>query len=105
MTLVAMRLEGPARRIAIAIAVLILVMAAAIIITIVKYGDSRSADNTAIAEGQTALYAQQLRTAITDEGGIVDGYAGDGNPADLKDLAGRHRDFRTALRLLRTSPG
>ncbi len=100
-----LRLEGPARRIAAAIALVILLVGVAVGIAIWRYGVSRDSDNTALAESQTQLLAQQARTAITDEGGLVDAYAGDKDQADLRELSDVRRGLRRALAGLRRSEG
>jgi methyl-accepting chemotaxis protein len=80
-------------------------VALAVGIAIVRYGDSRSADNKALAESQTQFLAQQVRTDVTDEGGIADAYGGDGDPADLTDLENVKRHLTQALHDLKESPG
>ena len=99
------RLQGPARRIAVAIGILVVLVVLAVGIAIVRYGDSRSADNEALAESQTQFFAQQVRTDITDEGGIADAYGGDADPADLADLEKVKRSLTQALHSLKESPG
>ena len=97
------RLEGPARRIAIAIAVVVALLVAAIAVAIWRYEASRDSDNAALRESQTQLVAQQARTALTDEGGIVSAYASNKDPADLFALQGRRRQLRRALDTLQAS--
>ena len=99
------RLQGPAKRIAIAIGVLVVLVVVAVGLAIVRYGDSRNADRKALDESQTQFFAQQVRTDITDEGGIGDAYGGDANPADLADLARVKRSLSQALRSLKESSG
>jgi methyl-accepting chemotaxis protein len=69
----------------------------AITVAIWLYEDSRSSDKRALSESQTRVIAQQARTAITDQGGIADAYAADGDPADLVDLRAAKRDLHTSL--------
>ena len=85
--------------------VVVVLFGAAVIIAIVRYGDSRSADNKALAESQTQFFAQQVRTDVTDEGGIADAYGGDADPADLADLEKVKRSLSQALHSLKESPG
>ena len=97
--------DTPADRLTILIAVVVLLFAAAILVALVRYEDSRNADRQALNESQTQFFAQQVRTDITDEGGIADAYAGDGNPADLVDLARVKKSLFQALNSLKKSPG
>jgi flagellar basal body-associated protein FliL len=64
----------PSDRLTILIAVVVVLFLAAVIIAIVRYSDSRDADKAALEASQTQVLAQQVRTEITDEGGIVDAY-------------------------------
>src|SRR5882757_2584813 len=97
--------ETPADRLTILIGVVVLLFLAAVVIALVRYEDSRSADRDALSESQTQFYAQQVRTDITDEGGIADAYAGDGDPADLADLAAVKKSLRESLHSLEDSSG
>jgi hypothetical protein len=97
--------EAPADRLTILIGVVVLLFLAAVVVALVRYGDSRSADREALGEGQTQFYAQQVRTDITDEGGIADAYGGDADPADLADLAKAKKSLREALQSLAASSG
>src|SRR5882757_274492 len=97
--------ETPADRLTILIGVVVVLFLAAVVIALVRYEDSRSADRDALGESQTQFYAQQLRTDITDEGGIADAYAGDGDPADLADLAAVKKSLRESLHSLEDSSG
>src|SRR5882757_749727 len=97
--------ETPADRLTILIAVVVLLFAAAVVIALVRYEDSRSADRQALDEAQTQFYAQQIRTDVTDEGGIADAYASDGDSADLADLAKVKKSLAEALESLKSSPG
>src|SRR5258705_3878354 len=99
------RWETPADRLTILIAAVVLLFTGAVIVAIVRYSDSREADNRALAESQTQFLAQQVRTDITDEGGIADAYGGDADPADLADLASVKRRLTQALRSLKERPG
>src|SRR3954469_23868701 len=97
--------EAPADRLTILIGVVVLLFLAAVAIALVRSEDSRNADRDALAESQTQFYAQQVRTDITDEGGIADAYGGDADPADLADLAEVKRSLREALHSLEESSG
>ena len=72
---------------------------------IARYNDSRQADSRALDESQTQLYAQQIRTDITEEGGLADAYGGDADPADLADLNAAKDSLAQALHALKESPG
>jgi len=97
------RLQGPAGRIALAIGVISLLFAVAILLTISRYSSSRTSADQALHAAQIQVLAQQARTAITDEGGIVDAYASDKAAADLADLTKVKGDLRQALAALRQS--
>ncbi len=99
------RWDRPSDRLTILIAIVVLLFSAAVIVAIVRYSNSRDADRKALDEAQTQFYAQQVRTDITDEGGIADAYGGDADPADLEDLDGVKRSLAQALRSLKESPG
>ncbi len=99
------RLEGPARRIAVAIVALVALVALAVGIAIWRYGVAISADKEARGLAQTQFFAQQVRTDLTDEGGIVDAYASDANPSDLTELARDKRSLAAALLSLKRSDG
>jgi len=90
-------LAGPARRIAAAIAAVIVLVSAAIGLSVWRYGDARESDREALAESQTQLFAQQARTALSEEGGLVDAYGGDRDAADLRELRDVRREFRVAV--------
>src|ERR1700760_1357292 len=89
--------ETPADRLTILIAVVVILFMAAVAIALVRYEDSRNADSQALDESQTQFYAQQVRTDVTDEGGIADAYGGDADPADLADLARVKKSLAQAL--------
>ncbi|HEY2141066.1 MAG TPA: hypothetical protein VGG98_03270, partial [Solirubrobacteraceae bacterium] len=97
------RLAGPAKRIAVAIAVLVVLLAVAVGVAIWRYGDALNSDKTALNLAQTQFFAQQVRTDVTDEGGVVDAYGGDANRADLADLAQIKTNLNGVLRSLKDS--
>src|SRR3977135_394381 len=100
-----MRLQGPAKRIAIAVAALVTLVALAVGIAVWRYGAANDAEKEALGLAQTQFFAQQVRTDVTDEGGIADAYASDGNTADLADLARVKKSLFQALNSLKKSPG
>ncbi|HKB50887.1 MAG TPA: hypothetical protein VKC63_05600, partial [Solirubrobacterales bacterium] len=91
------RLQGPAKRIAVAVTALVILVAVAVGIAVWRYSAANDADKEALGLAQTQFFAQQVRTDITDEGGIADAYAGDGNPADLADLSRVKKSLSQAL--------
>ena len=99
-----MRLQGPAKRIAVAIAALVILVALAVGIAIWRYSVA-NAPTTKRSVAQAQFYGQQVRTDVTDEGGIADAYGGDGDPADLSALARVKEEFGQALDSLRHSAG
>src|SRR3954454_7948411 len=100
-----MRLQGPAKRIAIAAAAVVVLVALAVGIAVWRYGASNDADKEALGLAQTQFLAQQVRTDVTDEGGVADAYGGDADPADLADLAQVKKSLSQTLHALRGSPG
>ncbi|HEV7401043.1 MAG TPA: hypothetical protein VGN84_12360, partial [Solirubrobacterales bacterium] len=100
-----MRLQGPAKRIAIAVTALVVLVAVAVGIAVWRYGASNDADKKALGLAQTQFLAQQVRTDVTDEGGVADAYASDGDPADLADLARVKKSLFKVLHSLKESPG
>src|SRR5438128_11412675 len=100
-----MELQGPAKRIAIAVTALVILVAVAVGIAVWRYGASNDADREALNLAQTQFLAQQVRTDVTDEGGIADAYGGDADPADLADLAQVKKSLAQTLAALRKSPG
>jgi methyl-accepting chemotaxis protein len=97
--------QAPGDRLVILIGAVVALFMAAVILTVIRYDESRNADRTAINARQTQFFAQQVRTDMTDEGGIANAYAGDRNRADLVDLAQVRRSLAQALRSLKESPG
>src|SRR4051794_35692897 len=97
-------LAEPANRLVALITLLVVLFAIAIVVALVGYGSSRNTDKEAIADSQAQVLAQQARTAITDQGGLVDAYAGDKDPADLKELRGVDKEFHAAIDKLLGSP-
>jgi hypothetical protein len=69
------RLQGPARRIAVAVTALVILVAFAVGIAIWRYSAANDANKEALQVSQAQFYAQQVRTDVTDEGGIADAYA------------------------------
>src|SRR3954452_22732605 len=90
--------QAPGDRLVILIVAIVVLFLAAVGVAIVRYDQSRSADAKAINERETQFFAQQVRTEVTDEGGVADAYASDGDKADLADLARIRHDLAKALR-------
>ena len=103
MNAVRTQLKNPDARLTAMIGLVVLLFVIALGVAIWRYGVSRDSDNQALAESQSQVVAQQARTAITDEGGLVDAYGSDKDPADLHELAGVKTDLRTALEELRAT--
>ncbi len=99
------RLERPAARVVALIALVVLLFSTALGLAIWRYGVSVDSDRAALAKSQTQLLAQRARTAITDEGGLVDAYASDKDPADLRELESVKRNFGQAVATLGRSRG
>src|SRR5258707_624783 len=95
--------ETPGNRLVILIGAVVALFVAAVILTVVRYDESRSADRNAINVRQTQFFAQQVRTNVTDEGGVADAYAGDRNAADLSDLDQIRRSLAQSLEALKNS--
>src|SRR3954453_12996598 len=94
---------APGDRLRILIAIVVLLFAAAVALALVRYEDSRSGDSKALDESQTQILAQQVRTDVTDEGGIADAYGGDADPADLADLTQVQNSLSQTLDSLKKS--
>jgi methyl-accepting chemotaxis protein len=101
----ALRLDDPARRLVALIGLVVLLFIIAVGLALSRYQVSRDSDQTALRDSQTQLLAQKARTAITDEGGIVDAYGGDKSPADLADLRGVKADLADAVDQLKSAQG
>lgn len=97
------RLQGPARRIAVAVAALVLLVTLAVGIAVWRYGAAIDSGKEARGLAEAQFHAQQVRTAITDEGGTADAYGGDADPADLADLATIKKSLAQALESLQQS--
>jgi methyl-accepting chemotaxis protein len=85
-------LRHPATRLVGLIALVVLLFSIALGISIWRYGVSRDSDLRALQEAQGANLAEQMKTAIAREIGLVDAYAGDKDPADLRALRALDRD-------------
>jgi methyl-accepting chemotaxis protein len=96
-------LAEPANRLVALIGLVVVLFLVAIAIAVLGYGSSRNADKAAIADVQAQVLAQQARTDITDQGGIADAFAGDGDPADLRDLDSVKADFAKTITALKAS--
>jgi methyl-accepting chemotaxis protein len=97
------RLQGPARRIAVAITALVVLVALAAGIAVWRYGAAIDSETEARGLAEAQFYSQQVRTEITDEGGVADAYGGDADPADLADLAAIKKSLAEALAALQRS--
>jgi methyl-accepting chemotaxis protein len=95
-------LRHPAARLVGLIALVTLLFIAALVVAISQFGASRDSDQSALKESQGQVLAQELRTVLSKEAGLVDAYGGDKDPADLRDLAAARRDFEQASTSLRT---
>jgi methyl-accepting chemotaxis protein len=96
---------SPGDRLVILIAGIVVLFAAAVALAIARYEQSRNADRDATNTRQTQFVAQQVRTYVTDEGGIADGYGGDAGRSDLLDLAQAKRNLAAALHALKAGSG
>src|SRR5690348_4861716 len=97
--------KHPDTRLVVLIGLVVMLFAIAVGVAIWRYGVSRDSDKQALDESKTQVTAQQARTAITDEGGLVDAYGGDKAPADLRELNQVKGDLERAIATLRLSPG
>src|SRR4051812_40117587 len=97
----ALKLDDPVRRLMGLIGVVVALFIAAVVLAVTQFQVSRDSDQTALRHSQTQVLAQKARTAITDEGGLVDAYAGDKDPADLAELQGVKTDLVGAVEELK----
>jgi methyl-accepting chemotaxis protein len=104
MTVLRAQLKHPERRLVALIGLVVALFGIALGLALWRQGVSRDADKHALSHSQTQLLAQQARTALTDEGGLVDAYGGDKDPADLRDLRVVRQDLAAALAGLGRQP-
>jgi methyl-accepting chemotaxis protein len=83
---------------------LVILVGLAVGIAIWRYSAANDANKEALQLSQAQFYGQQVRTNVTDEGGIADAYGGDGDPADLTAMAQAKKQLAEALESLRNSP-
>ena len=100
----ALKLDDPARRLVALIGLVVVLFIIAVGLAISRYSTSRDSDQLALQESQTQVLAQKARTAFTDEGGLVDAYGGDKDPADLAELQGVRTDLTNTIHALKASP-
>jgi methyl-accepting chemotaxis protein len=100
-----LKLDDPARRLVALIGLVVLLFIAAVVLALSRYQVSRDSDQAALRHSQTQLVAQKARTAITDQGGLVDAYGGDKDPADLAELQGVKTDLTSAVAQLKSTEG
>src|SRR5436190_7588729 len=101
----ALKLDDPVRRLIVLIGLVAVLFIAAIALGISRYQVSHDSAQTALHLSQTQLLAQKARTAITDEGGIVDAYGGDKSPADIADLERVKGDLTHVVEQLKSAQG
>jgi methyl-accepting chemotaxis protein len=97
------RLDDPATRLVGMIAAIVVLFAFALGLTLWRYGKAIDADHVALQQSKVELTAQEAETALAQRGGLVDAYASDKDPADLRDIAAADRRFQRAMAGLRAS--
>src|SRR3954453_12075048 len=95
------RLGDPVNRLVGLIVLIVVLFTFALGITLWRYGAAVDADHTALQQSQLELTAEQLRTALAQRGGLVDAYAVDEDPADLRGIKAADREIESALVKLR----
>lgn len=99
------KLQGPAGRIVLLIGLVVALFVMALVVSIWRFGASRDAAGDALAASQTQVLAQRARTALTAQGGLVDAYGGDRDPADLRQAQAAKEDLLGSLRELQGGAG
>jgi methyl-accepting chemotaxis protein len=88
-------------RLVILIGAVVALFMVAVTVTAFRYDQSRNADSDALRARHIQILAQQLRTDVTDEGGIANAYAADRDPADLADRTRIKGNLAASLASLR----
>jgi methyl-accepting chemotaxis protein-like sensor len=94
-------MADPARRLVAMIGAIVLLLALALGVALWRFGAAIDYDHRAIRENQTHLMTEQSRTALARKRGLVDAYASDKDPADLRTLADVNRVLESTLAKLR----
>src|SRR3954447_24857632 len=80
------RLNDPVNRLVGLIAAIVVLFTFALGVTLWRYGAAVDADHVALQQSQLELKAEHLRTELARRGGLVDAYAVDKAPADLRGI-------------------
>jgi methyl-accepting chemotaxis protein len=99
------RLNDPAKRLVGLIAAIVVLFAFALGLTLWRYGAAIDADHVALRQSQVELTGQEAQTALAERGGLVDAYASDKDPADLRGIAANDRRIERAFAKLRAGAG
>jgi methyl-accepting chemotaxis protein len=91
------RAKRPATRVIWLISAVCVLFLIALGLTLWGFEVSRQSDRAALGQSQNQVLAHQARTAITEQGGLVDSYANDKDPADLPGIASARETTRQAL--------
>ena len=94
-------LRHPAARLVGLIGLVVLLFIAALVLTISRFGVSRDSDRTALEESKGQILAEQLRTAVIREVGLVDAYGSDADPADRRQLKVTRHELAQVARALK----
>src|SRR4051812_4227079 len=95
------RLDDPVNRLVGLIVLIVVLFTFALGITLWRYGAAVDADHVALQQSQLELTGEQMRTALAQRGGLVDAYAVDKDPADLRGIKAADREIEVALAKLR----
>jgi Methyl-accepting chemotaxis protein (MCP) signalling domain len=97
------RFDDPATRLVGLIAAIVLLFTFALGVTLWRYGKAVDADHVALEQSKIELTGQEAQTAVAERGGLVDAYASDKDPADLREIAAADRRLGRAMASLRAS--
>jgi methyl-accepting chemotaxis protein len=90
-------LNGPARRIALAGVATVLLLSLAVGVTVWRFGAAIDADHRALTQSQVETAAQEARTSLAHQRGLVDAYGGDKDAADLRGIETARKAFAVAV--------
>src|SRR5215212_92671 len=99
------RLGDPVNRLVALIAAIVVLFAFALGLTLWRYGAAIDQSRAALRESQIEVIVQQARTELARKGGLVDAYASDKDPVDLRDIAAADRAIAAELTKLQALSG
>jgi methyl-accepting chemotaxis protein len=98
-----LRLDDPVRRLLVLIAAVVVMFLLAVVLGVSRFGASLDSVDLALEQSKTQIYAQQAKTAVTAERGLVNSYQADRNQADLLELQTNRAEFEADFARLKES--